>query len=754
MNQKIFQIQKKQGEGTVQQRKMADLTQHIHNDQLAVGHLVGMLRKKLPTWPSGAVQVVLAPAGLFGDIGGMIQKYVPEVQVVQQMDSSPVDPVQRIVFLTNQVPGLECFPLQGLIALFPAEQAPALPTGSVLLCWHAEKCCHPIFGTLRNITLPRPGPQTKYGKVYSVTEPLKSGKNDTNVHAETRVIPEQDNSQGPQQPGTAKRRRVNPSEKTTATTMAAVNAKTETGFDSQEKIMTKPCHQQLVEESSRGKPKAEDSPQQAPSNEQNNEEQGEEQPLNNIQAMKELINHVDYIKEAATRIISKKIADEAAILELRAKLAETEQKLAATGHQLQVATTEQKATEARLGLMQERIVDISKIAAGYLERLQMEETHNQVVGLIPGANTPFQSTTTCENQMYSDTQQSKPHSMHGGPQVQQLYYEQQAMHTQYNKTQPPPQQGGNSYRYNFDQSQRQQLPPQEYGSSSYDEPSRGRREFGGGGRSGNSYADNNPPPPTPVDTIYVTGLPATTTTEALAEMFGSMGVIKLDKKTKEARIHLYRDRTTNVPKGDATITYDNPDAALAAHKWFDGGQFLGQNISVQLAEQREGGFDWKCPNPDCRNLNFAQRTVCNRCSAPRPTPRIIPPVARDGDWACPNSDCGNINFARRTQCNRCGQPKPRRGTSRGRHEGGRGLTHRDRDYDRDRDRDHDRSRDRDRDSDRDRYDRERDRRDRERDRDRDRDRDSDIDRYHRGRDRDRDRERDRTENHQRRDRRY
>lgn len=31
---------------------------------------------------------------------------------------------------------------------------------------------------------------------------------------------------------------------------------------------------------------------------------------------------------------------------------------------------------------------------------------------------------------------------------------------------------------------------------------------------------------------------------------------------------------------------------------------------------------------------------------------------RDGDWKCPNPDCGNTNFAWRQQCNRCSTDKP------------------------------------------------------------------------------------------------
>lgn len=79
--------------------------------------------------------------------------------------------------------------------------------------------------------------------------------------------------------------------------------------------------------------------------------------------------------------------------------------------------------------------------------------------------------------------------------------------------------------------------------------------------------------------------------------------------------------------------------------------------------------NWKCLS--CTNINFASRTHCNRCQAPKPTPEQLeaaayapagqrpaafgkggPPVeGMDGNWKCIN--CGNINFVQRAKCNRC-----------------------------------------------------------------------------------------------------
>merc|ERR1719433_246847 len=82
--------------------------------------------------------------------------------------------------------------------------------------------------------------------------------------------------------------------------------------------------------------------------------------------------------------------------------------------------------------------------------------------------------------------------------------------------------------------------------------------------------------------------------------------------------------------------------------------------------------NWSCPA--CQNVNFAARSVCNRCAAPKPQPRGGgwgkgngsskgggsgkggPVAGVDGNWACPA--CGNVNYAVREACNRCQTAKP------------------------------------------------------------------------------------------------
>jgi len=80
--------------------------------------------------------------------------------------------------------------------------------------------------------------------------------------------------------------------------------------------------------------------------------------------------------------------------------------------------------------------------------------------------------------------------------------------------------------------------------------------------------------------------------------------------------------------------------------------------------------DWQCPK--CSAHNFASKTACYDCAEPRPVdqPRFEQPQqprktgfgggarrgALPGDWACPS--CTRHNYARRTSCFSCDAPRP------------------------------------------------------------------------------------------------
>ncbi|PKI54852.1 hypothetical protein CRG98_024735 [Punica granatum] len=234
--------------------------------------------------------------------------------------------------------------------------------------------------------------------------------------------------------------------------------------------------------------------------------------------------------------------------------------------------------------------------------------------------------------------------------------------------------------------------------------------------------------------VYVCNLPEGTDENMLAEHFGTIGLLKKDKRTGRPKIWLYRDKETNEPKGDATVTYEDPHAAAAAVEWFNKKDFHGSIIGVFIADMKSkdsndagnlgvleenaedvnGGVgrgrgrgdasgkawkqegDWLCPNTSCSNVNFAFRGVCNRCGSARPAgaggggsqgggrgrgrgthdsgaagrPVGAAPTGLFGPNDWPCPMCGNINWAKRTKCNICNTNKP--GHNEGGVRGGRG----------------------------------------------------------------------------------
>lgn len=66
----------------------------------------------------------------------------------------------------------------------------------------------------------------------------------------------------------------------------------------------------------------------------------------------------------------------------------------------------------------------------------------------------------------------------------------------------------------------------------------------------------------------------------------ALETLQKDKRTGRPKIWFYRDKETNEPKGDATITYEDPHAALAPVEWFNNKEFLGNIIGVFIAESK------------------------------------------------------------------------------------------------------------------------------------------------------------------------
>ncbi|KAK4478802.1 hypothetical protein RD792_014301 [Penstemon davidsonii] len=177
--------------------------------------------------------------------------------------------------------------------------------------------------------------------------------------------------------------------------------------------------------------------------------------------------------------------------------------------------------------------------------------------------------------------------------------------------------------------------------------------------------------------VYVCNLPFGTDEDMLAEHFGTIGLLKKDKRSGRPKIWIYRDKMTNEPKGDATVTYEDPHAALAAVEWFNNKDFHGATIGVFMAESK---------SKDDIGNHVADQVIVNELvgleegtmdvndGGDRGGGRGDAPAKawqQEGDWSCTNTSCGNVNFAFRGVCNRCGTARPA-GASGGTMGGGRG----------------------------------------------------------------------------------
>ncbi|RIB05528.1 hypothetical protein C2G38_587955 [Gigaspora rosea] len=147
---------------------------------------------------------------------------------------------------------------------------------------------------------------------------------------------------------------------------------------------------------------------------------------------------------------------------------------------------------------------------------------------------------------------------------------------------------------------------------------------------------------TSTDTVYISNLSKDVTEEKLADYFGGLGMLKIDKKTQKPKIWIYYDKASGLPKGDATLTYEDPDSTAAAIKYFDNQPFLGQVIKVEMSVRKIASTGFRGGRSRGRGRGGFSGGRGGRGGPP----------PREGDWVCKAN-----NFARRMECYKCHVPR-------------------------------------------------------------------------------------------------
>lgn len=112
-------------------------------------------------------------------------------------------------------------------------------------------------------------------------------------------------------------------------------------------------------------------------------------------------------------------------------------------------------------------------------------------------------------------------------------------------------------------------------------------------------------------------------TADLAEYFGSIGIIKIDKKTRKPKIWLYRDKVTGELKGDGTVTYDDPFSAASAVQWFGNKEWKGAQPTA-YSGRIWGARDWSfCVVVLVVLPGGGDQGVGTHVSAPRGSARLL-----------------------------------------------------------------------------------------------------------------------------------